>query len=124
MLNLASRVVLLKSVLLSIPIYPLSIMPAPKGVFCKLRQILGKFLWGGPTQQIKWTLVSWQQVIRRKEEGGLGVRDLEIVNKALGAKLWWRWVQGGDDIWKRIWNQKYNMPGSVEGRVRVQETPR
>lgn len=123
-LNFSSRVVLLKSVLLSIPIYPLSILPAPKGVFCKLREIFGKFLWEGANQQRKWTLVSWQQVIKRKEEGGLGIRDLEFVNKVLWAKLWWRWVQGGMDIWKRIWTHKYNMPRSVAGHLRVEETPR
>lgn len=33
-------------------------------------------------------------------------------------------MQGVVDIWKRIWNQKYNMPCSVEGRLRVEETPR
>lgn len=123
-LNVASRIVLLKSVLLSIPIYPLSIMAAPKGVFAKMREILGKFLWGGPKQQRKSTLVSWKNVIKRKEEGGLGVRDPEILNKVLGAKLWWRWVQGGNDVWKRIWNKKYDMPNSTEGRLRVEETPR
>jgi len=52
-LNVASRIVLLKSVLLSIPIYPFSIMAAPKGVYARMREILGKFLWGGPKQRRK-----------------------------------------------------------------------
>lgn len=52
------------------------------------------------------------------------MRDPKILNKVLGAKLWWRWVQGGNDVWKRIWNQKYNMPDTTDGRLRAEETPR
>eukprot|EP00253_Pinus_taeda_P006842 PITA_06842 len=88
-LNIASRIVLLKSVLQSIPIYPLSIRAASKGVCTKLREIFGKFVWGGPKQQRKWALVSWKNLIQRKEEGGLGVRDSEMLNRILGAKLRW-----------------------------------
>ena len=57
-LNIASRIVLLKSVLQSIPIYPLSVMAAPKGVCTRMREIFGKFIWGGPKKQRKWALVS------------------------------------------------------------------
>jgi len=91
-LNIASRIVLLKSVLQSIPIYPLSIKATSKGVCTKLKEIFGKFLWEGPKQQRKWALVSWKNLVKRKEEGGLGIRDPEMLNKILGAKLWWRWV--------------------------------
>jgi len=38
-LNIAGRLVLLKSVLQSIPIYPLLIMAAPKGVCTKMKEI-------------------------------------------------------------------------------------
>eukprot|EP00253_Pinus_taeda_P035212 PITA_35212 len=110
LLNIASRLVLLKSVLQSIPVYTLSIRAASKGVCEKLREIFGKFVCSGPTQQRKWALVSWANLIQRKEEGGLGVRDPEILNKVLGAKLWWRWLQGGTGVWKKIWEYKYSMP--------------
>eukprot|EP00253_Pinus_taeda_P015690 PITA_15690 len=43
-LNIARRIVLLKSVLQSISIYPLSIRAASKGVCTKLREIFGKFI--------------------------------------------------------------------------------
>ena len=62
-------------------------MAAPKGVCTKMKEIFGKFIWGGPKQQRKWALVSWKSLTKRKEEGGLGLRDPEILNKVLGAKL-------------------------------------
>jgi len=66
-LNIVGRIVLLKSVLQAIPIYPLSIMEVPQGVCSKIREILGKFIWGGPNQQRKWALVSYKNLSKRKE---------------------------------------------------------
>eukprot|EP00253_Pinus_taeda_P033746 PITA_33746 len=123
-LNIARRIVLVKSVLKEIPIYPLSIMAVPQGVCTKIREILRKFIWGGSSQQKKWALVSWKHLKKRKEEGGLGLRDPGKLNKILGAKLWWRWMRGGNDLWKKLWRHKYNMPDSTEAIYRMQETPR
>lgn len=39
--------------------------------------------------------------------GGLGLRDLELLKKIVEAKLWWRWMQGGPQLWRKIWNMKY-----------------
>lgn len=86
-MNIARRVVLVKSVLQAIPIYPLSIMAAPLGVCAKIREIMRKFIWGGETQRKKWALVSWNHLIKRKEQGGMGLRDPEKLNRVLGAKL-------------------------------------
>eukprot|EP00253_Pinus_taeda_P022654 PITA_22654 len=117
-LNIVGRIVLAKSVLQAIPIYPLSIMAAPVGVCAKIREIIRKFIWSGSDQKKKWALVSWSQLTERKEKGGLGLRDPETLNRVLGAKLWWRWLSGGNDLWKTIWRTKYRMPASqIRGRV-------
>jgi len=89
-----------------------------------MKEIFGKFIWGGPKQQRKWALVSWKNLVKRKEEGGLGIRDPEMLNKILGAKLWWRWLQGAKDVWKKIWELKYNMPESTAGKLRIEEVPK
>jgi len=123
-LNIAGRLVLLKSILQAIPIYPLSIMAAPQGACTKIKEIYGKFIWGGPNQQRKWALVSWKSLTKRKEEGGLGLRYPKKLNKVLGAKLWWRWMRGGNDLWKEIWRHKYNMPKKMEEILRLEETPK
>jgi len=123
-LNIAGRIILLKSILQAIPIYPLSVMAIPKGICSKIKEIFQKFLWGGPKQEKKWALVSWKEISKHKEEGGLGIRDPEILNQVLGAKLWWRWMRGGNDIWKQIWTQKYSMPKKTKDILRVTETPK
>lgn len=123
-LNLAARVVLLKSTIQVIPIYPLSVMAAPKGICNKLVEIYRKFLWGGPKQQKKWALCSWDSLTKPKEKGGLGLRDPWTLNQVLAAKLRWRWMQGGKDLWKEIWTSKYNMPDTLKQILRKQEAPR
>eukprot|EP00253_Pinus_taeda_P008502 PITA_08502 len=123
-LNMAARVVLLKATIQAIPIYPLSVMAAPKGICNKLVEIYRKFLWGGPKQQKKWTLCSWKSLTKPKGKGDLGLRDPWTLNQVLAAKLRWRWLQGGSDLWKEIWTVKYNMPLSPEGILRDQNIPR
>jgi len=99
-------------------------MAAPKGVCTKMIEIYRKFLWGGPKQQKKWALCSWNNLTKPKEKGGLGLRDPSILNQVLAAKLWWRWMQGGKDLWKEIWTVKYRMPTTPEEILRKQEIPR
>lgn len=89
-------------------------MAAPKGICNKLIEIYRKFLWGGPKQQKKWALCSWDNLTKPKEKGGLGLRDPSVLNQVLAEKLRWRWMQGGKDLWKEIWTTKYNMPSKPE----------
>ena len=78
-------------------------MTVPKGVHMKMTNIFRNFIWGGPKQQRKWALILWKGLTKNKEEGGLGLRDPYILSEVLGDKLWWRWMRGGEDLWKRIW---------------------
>lgn len=91
-LNLAGRLVLTKVVLQSIPIFMLLALSAPKGVLDQIRDIQRGFLWGKDETRKKWALVSWEKICKPKSQGGLGLDDQEILCKAIGAKLWWRWV--------------------------------
>lgn len=123
-LNIAARVVLLKATLQAIPIYSLSVVNSPKGICNKLVEMYRKFLWGGPKQENKWALCSWESLAKTKEKGGLGLKDPGILNQVMAAKLRWRWLQGGQDLWKEIWTTKYHMPNNPEEIIRQQEMPR
>ena len=58
-LNLARKLVLIKSILTSIPIYQSSILLAPSGVINKIESLLRRFLWkGGKHSENKLPLVS------------------------------------------------------------------
>jgi len=99
-------------------------MATPKGACAKMTEIFKNFIWSGQKEQKKWSLVSWKDVDKIKMEGGLGLKDPYVLNQALGAKLWWRWLNRGNDMWKRIWTKKYNMPTKPKEILRMRDTPK
>ena len=109
LLSLGGRVTLLNSVLSAIPLYWLSIYRLPVKIRHKIDKIRRKFLWhGGNSTRKKYHLVEWRVVCKSKNQGGLGILDLKLMNKALLAKWWIRFsdntVQGK---WKDIIRSKY-----------------
>lgn len=42
-------------------------------------------------------MVCWEKILLRKEMGGLGVKDVKIMNEALLLKWWWRFCSEKDD---------------------------
>ena len=107
-LNLTGKTTLIHSILPSYPIYSSSMVLAPKNVINNICKEIRKFLWqGGKVQTKKFHLVMWDIVKRTKNKGGLGIRDLEQMNKALGAKLIWRLATSKKEWWKEIIRKKY-----------------
>ncbi|XP_074291328.1 uncharacterized protein LOC141618113 [Silene latifolia] len=55
----------------------------PKGIVQKVEATCRNFLWDVGTDYTRAPLVAWDKVCRPKEEGALGLRDMEMWNKAL-----------------------------------------
>lgn len=49
----------------------------------------------------------WKLLCEHKSQGGLGLRDLEIFNKAFMAKQMWRLIQNSDSLVGKILKSKY-----------------
>jgi hypothetical protein len=75
-ISLGGRIVLINSVLNSIPIYFLSLMRMPAQVIKKVTRIQREFLWGGVKGGKKLCWIKWRVVCQPKMLGGLGVRDI------------------------------------------------
>ncbi|KAE8716020.1 hypothetical protein F3Y22_tig00110156pilonHSYRG00217 [Hibiscus syriacus] len=101
-LSLAGRLVLVKTVLSSLPIFFMSIFKIPPKVNRKLNSIMASFLWGeGPERkQIHW--VNWNLVCQPFDEGGLGVLDLRLINRVLLGKWVWKFANEKDSLWKNL----------------------
>ena len=54
---------------------------------------------------ISW--VSWVEVFRCKEEGGLGIRCLETFNEALLCKWRWRFLEDKETLWRPLLDYRY-----------------
>jgi hypothetical protein len=64
-------------------------------------------LWGGVRGGRKICWVKWSVVCRDKKLGGLGVRDVRIVNLSLLSKWRWRLLQPRMPLWKKVLVAKY-----------------
>jgi hypothetical protein len=117
-LNLPSRLVLLRSVLQALPIYSFSAMAAPRSVLSIIRNLQRNFLWQGFNTGKKIALVSWDKLCRPKAQGGLGLRDPLTMNKVLTAKIWWRWLKQPQDLWAKFWRKKYTPHVAEQNLIR------
>ncbi|RVW23505.1 Transposon TX1 uncharacterized 149 kDa protein [Vitis vinifera] len=75
----------------------------------RLEKIQRDFLWGGGALEKRLHLVKWAVVCTHKKMGGLGFRNLSILNKALLCKWSWRFAVERDSYWKLIISTKYGI---------------
>ena len=101
------RITLIKSTLASIPIYQLSLFRMPKLVAKRLEKLQRDFLWGGGSLERKIHLIYWEVVCTQKEKGGLGIRKIDLLNKALLGKWIWRFAFEKEILWKKVIGVKY-----------------
>jgi len=87
-LNMAGKLVLIKSMLSSIPIYQCSTLLAPARLISKFDSFLRRFLWkGGKHNENKLPLVNRGKISKPLLEGGIQIHDLRTQNLALSAKI-------------------------------------
>jgi hypothetical protein len=85
-------------------------------VWKKVRRIQREFLWGGRRGRKKINWIKWDTVCLPKDKGGLGVRDVRVVNISLLSKWRWRLLDNTNAVWKDVLKSKYgeNVVGRVE----------
>ncbi|XP_024639915.1 uncharacterized protein [Medicago truncatula] len=79
----------------------------PVKVWRRLVQIQREFLWGGVGVGRKINWVKWSKVSQPKDKGGLGIRDIRLVNLSLLSKWRWRILQGEDALWIKVLKEMY-----------------
>ncbi|RVW26080.1 putative ribonuclease H protein [Vitis vinifera] len=83
-------------------------LPSRK-VRMRLEKIQRDFLWGGGALEQRPHLVRWNLVCLEKKKGGLGVRNLALMNKALLGKWNWRFATEREVLWKKVISHKYGV---------------
>ncbi|RVW26068.1 LINE-1 retrotransposable element ORF2 protein [Vitis vinifera] len=101
------RITLIKSTLASLPIYQMSIFRMPKSVAKRVEKTQRDFLWGGGNLEGKVHLVKWDAVCTEKHKGGLGLRRIATLNRALLGKWIWRFACEKNNFWKQVITTKY-----------------
>ena len=84
----------------------LSFFQVPKGVLKRLDYFRSRFFWQGDSEKRKYRLAKWSVVCRPRDQGGLGIHDLEIKNRALLGK-WLFKLLSEEGLWQTLLRRKY-----------------
>ena len=105
-LSLAGRITLCKAVLATIPLCPMQAAAIPKQTCREIEKVCRRFIWGQQEGRDKIHLINWNTICKPKEEGGLGIRKMEAMNKAFIMKLAWGMLQE-NSLWVQFLKDKY-----------------
>ena len=115
------RITFIWSTLVSMPIYLMSLMRMLRVVKLRLEKIQRDFLWGGGALEKRPHLVKWAIVCSDKKKGGLGIRNLSILNRALLCKWSWRYAVERESLWKLVISRKFGEEGGGWSSREVRE---
>jgi hypothetical protein len=93
-------------------LHMISFFLLPKGVLHKVHYYRPRFFWQGDTKKKKYCLAKWIVVCCPKDQGGLGIHDLELKNTALLGK-WLFKLLTKDGTWQTILKRKYIGPKAL-----------
>ncbi|KAL9993786.1 putative RNA-directed DNA polymerase [Helianthus debilis subsp. tardiflorus] len=119
LLSFVGRLQLILSVLSSIHIFWASVLILPARVVKELENRMRNFLWSqdGSFQKGK-TKVSWKTICQPKYEGGLGLRRIQDVNRALMVSHVWSIITKRESLWVQwIYSNRLRSSNFWECRV-------
>jgi len=87
----------------------MSLFTIPGSISCQLEKIMRDFLWSNNDAEMGFHWVKWEDICHPKREGGLGIRSLQDMNKALQAMWLWRFAKEDNTLWKNMVKLKYGI---------------
>nr|GEZ21906.1 RNA-directed DNA polymerase, eukaryota [Tanacetum cinerariifolium] len=114
LLSIGDSLSLLKSVLISISLYHMSIFKVPISVLNHLESIRRNFFYGVDGSDSKLAWIGWNMVLTSKNNGGLGVSSFFAYNHALLFKWVWRFLTDGSSLWTRFIKAIFGNKGALD----------
>ncbi|GKD65820.1 RNA-directed DNA polymerase, eukaryota, reverse transcriptase zinc-binding domain protein, partial [Tanacetum coccineum] len=109
-LSYSGRLQLIASVLSAMQIYWASVFLLPKNVIYEINKLLKGFLWCQGEMSKGKAKISWKSICRPKEQGGLGIKNLQVWNEVLLIKQLWNVIAKKDTLWVK-WVNSENLKG-------------
>lgn len=103
----AGRSIMIKHVLGLIPPYYMETSLILKKVLQRLTRTMRNFWWGHSREVSKAHYINWKRFEQSKDAGGLGVRNLQHINRAMIAKLIWKLLENDSCLWCQLMRAKY-----------------
>lgn len=96
-----------KSVLVVVPKYPMSTLKLTKSVEMGINKILKHFLWEESNETRRVPLLSWEIAREETINGTAAIKNIDLQNIALGAKLKWKLYRSPNSLWCHVVRAKY-----------------
>lgn len=111
--SFSRRLTLIKTVISGITTFWCSSFVLPKACVNKINSMCRAFLLKGNLEANNTARVAWSTVVKKKKEGGLGVKDLQKCNKACCLRLIWLLFFRPDSVWV-TWFKEVILKGSIK----------
>lgn len=98
-LSYADRLQLIKTVIGSITNFWCYVFRLPQHCLDTIEGMCGAFIWSGSPNTHTNTKVSWDDICKPKEEGGLGIRRLRDTSRVFALSLMWRILTNSWSLW-------------------------
>ncbi|XP_061363867.1 uncharacterized protein LOC133307381 [Gastrolobium bilobum] len=98
-----------KSVLAAMPTYSMQTALLPLGTCYAIEKKMRGFVWGSNMGRRKIHVTPWDVICRSKNDGGLGIRKLRLMNKACLMKIGHGILTHKNDLWVRVLKNKYKV---------------
>ena len=112
-LSYAGRLQLVASVLESIHVYWATVFLLPQAVIDDINSLLKGFLWNQSEKANGRARVAWEKLCKPKTQGGLGLKNLSVWNRAMIVKHLWHVAVDKDSLWVK-WVNTYNISLKAE----------
>ncbi|KAL9687653.1 hypothetical protein QQ045_032060 [Rhodiola kirilowii] len=111
-LSMAGREVLIKAVLQSLSVYMMSVYHFPQKTLDAIARLIGQFWWVKEGRKgVSW--IRKEVLQRKKEDGGIGFKDLKLFNEAILMKICWRILTQPQLLVSRVLRAKYCGNGNL-----------
>jgi mannosylglycoprotein endo-beta-mannosidase len=111
-LSFGGRIILTEICLSNVPGFMMSFFRVPKGVLKRFDFFRARVLWQEREGVRKYHLVKWADVCQPRDQGGLGLTNLDVKNISLLCKWLWR-LENEEGDWQKILKFKYFKNGII-----------
>ncbi|XP_050365473.1 uncharacterized protein LOC126784002 [Argentina anserina] len=106
-LSWAGKEILIKSIAMAIPAYPMACFKLPLSFCDSLNSMISNFWWGYKSDGKKIHWRAWDHLTKAKRDSGMGFKDLHQYNMALLGKQCWRLMSNPYSTWARVLKARY-----------------
>ncbi|KAK1549712.1 hypothetical protein Q3G72_006607 [Acer saccharum] len=104
-LYLAGRATLIRSVITGSFVHSFMIYKWPSSLLSLINRKLRNFLWTGSCEETKLVRVAWYRCCRPYSQGGLGLKDLGLLNDSLLWKFTWKFMTSDSFAFTFLWER-------------------